>query len=266
MKIFLGPAGTPAHSTLEGISKLKELGLQCTEVQFSHGINMGIPLAKKVGAEAKKYGIKLSVHSPFFINLASDEKEKIIASKRRIINSCERAHYLGADLVVFHPAYFGKKDHEEVYQTTKKAIQEMQKIIKARKWKVRLAPETTGKHSALGSLDETIRLVKETGCFLCVDIAHLFARNNGKINYKKILDKLKFLKSEHLHFHFSGIKYSSKGELKHLNLNSHPDFKAFAKELLKRKIKCTIISETPITWRDSLKMRKIFEDFGHHFN
>ena len=47
---------------------------------------------------------------------------------------------------------------------------EMLAEIKKNGWNnVQLAPETTGKHSALGSLDETIRLAKETGCSLCVE-------------------------------------------------------------------------------------------------
>ena len=37
------------------------------------------------------------------------------------------------------------------------------------------------------------------------------------------------------------------------------------KEILKRKINCTIISESPITWKDSLYMKKIFEKIGYKF-
>jgi deoxyribonuclease-4 len=266
MKILLGPAGAGgfAGSTIEGVRKLPGLGLQTMEVQFSHGIAMGNELAKKVGLENKKYNIKLSVHAPFFINLASKEKKKVEESKKRILDSCERAHFMGADPVVFHPAYFGGVEKEKVFQATKEAIIEMQGFIKRKGWEVRLAPETTGKHSALGSLDETIRLVKETGCFLCVDPAHLFARGYGKLDFGEMLDRLKFIK-EPMHFHFSGIEYTSKGERNHIVLDHSPDFMEFAKELVKRKISCTIISESPITWQDSLKMKRVFEGMGYRF-
>ena len=264
MEIHLGPAGSPAASTLEGVAKVKELGLHCMEVQFTHGIKMGIDLAKRVGKERRKVGIELSVHAPYYINLASKEAEKVKASKERILDSCERAHHMGAKQIVFHPSYFGGKDKEEIYQITKDHILDMIGTIRKEGWNVLLSPETTGKHSALGSLDETIRLVKETGCSLCVDFAHLFARNYGKIDFAEIFDKLKPLRMKHLHCHFSGIEYTAKGEKNHLNMDHSPDFRKFAKVLLEQKWlnSVTIISESPITWRDSIKMKGILERMG----
>ncbi|HDD72591.1 MAG TPA: endonuclease IV, partial [Candidatus Aenigmarchaeota archaeon] len=78
--IKLGPAGSPESSTLEGISRVRELGLHCMEVQFSHGIKMGNMLAKRCGIEAKRLGIELSIHAPYYINLASEDEKKIKAS------------------------------------------------------------------------------------------------------------------------------------------------------------------------------------------
>ena len=262
-RIRLGPAGTPGKNTLDGVGKLVELGLQAMEVQFSHGIAMGLPLAKKIGEEARKHGIALSIHAPYYINLASDEKIKQRQSIKRILDSCERGHLMGAKYIVFHPAYFGKNMKEDVYQTTKENILDMVRTIEKKKWDVSLAPETTGKHSALGSLDETLKLSRETGCKFCIDFAHLYARNMGKIDYKEILGRLKKTGEKHFHFHFSNIRYSEKGELNHLVLDHSPDFRPLARELVKGKIDCTIISESPVTWKDSLKMKAVFEKIGY---
>lgn len=269
IEIRLGPAGSGgyADSTLEGVQRLPGLGLGALEVEFVRGVGMGIPLARQVGAEAKKQGIELSVHAPYYINLASKEKMKIEESKKRILDSCERMHYMGEGPVVFHPSYFGGQERERVFQITREAILDMMETIKKNKWNCRLAPETTGKHSALGSLEETIRLVKETGCFLCIDPAHLYARGYGKLDFREMFNKLKPLKERRFHFHFSGIEYTSKGERNHLVLDHNPDFREFARELLKQRWleSATIISESPITWRDSLKMKKILEDMGYRF-
>jgi len=268
MMISLGPAGRPARSTLEGVAKVKELGLHCMEVQFTHGIKMGIALAKRIGKERERVGIGLSVHAPYYINLASNEPEKIKASKKRILDSCELAHYMGAKHVVFHPAYFGGKDKEKIYQTAKGHIIDMVGTIEKRKWNVLISTETTGKHSALGSLEETIRLSKETGCSFCVDFAHLFARNYGRLDFAEIFEKLRPLGMKHLHSHFSGIEYTSKGEKNHLMLEEgKPDFGEFAKVLLGQKWldSITIISESPITWKDSLKMKDILEKGGYRW-
>lgn len=244
---------------------VKELGLDCMEVQFSHGIKMGLGLAKRVGEEREKAGIELSVHAPYYINLASKDHEKTRASKKRILDSCERAHYMGARHVVFHPAYFGGGDKEKVYGIAKEHILDMMGTIRKNGWDVLISPETTGKHSALGSLDEIIRLVKDTKCSLCVDFAHLFARNYGKISFKGIFDKLGPLRMKHLHCHFSGIEYTSKGERNHMVLNHSPDFRKFAKVLLEQEWldSITIISESPITWKDSLKMKDMLEKLGY---
>ncbi len=265
--IKLGPAGSPAASTLEGIRAVKEMGLQAMEVEFVRGVKMGNDLARECGALAKELGIELSVHAPYYINLASDEREKREASVKRILDSCERGHHLGAREIVFHPAYFGKKSKEEVHEIVREAVIRMQEEIKRRKWNVRLAPETTGKHSAYGSLEEILLLSEETGCSFCVDFAHLYARNRGSIDYAGILDMIEErLRPRHLQIHFSGIEWTLAGERNHIVIASNkPPFEPLAKEILERKISATIISESPVTWKDSLEMKKIFERLGYDF-
>lgn len=266
MNIKLGPAGSPAKSTLEGIKEVKKLGLQAMEVEFVRGVKMGIDLAKECGAEAKKLGIELSVHAPYYINLASEDPKKQKESVQRILDSAERGHYLGAREIVFHPAYFGKGDKEKVFQIAKEHILDMTETIRKKSWDVILSPETTGKHSALGSLDETIRLVKETKCSFNIDFAHLYARNRGVINYKEVLDKVQTLRSKHIQCHFSNITWTLAGERNHEIMDHHPPFEPLAKEILDRKLNITIISESPVTWRDSLKMKQIFERLGYKFS
>lgn len=264
--IRLGPAGNIEQDTISSLIKIKQIGLQAQEIEFVRQVYMKNELAKEVGKKAQELDLKLSIHAPYFINLASEEKDKVIASKKRILDSCERGNYLKATHVVFHPAYFGKRTKEKTFEIVKNEIIDMMYTIKNNSWNIKLAPETTGKHSAFGSLDETIKLVKETKCDICIDPAHLYARNNGTLNFKEMLDKLEVLKLKHLHFHFSGIKYSFKGEVSHLTLaEGGPNFEPFALELIKRKIDATIISESPITWEDSLNMKRILEKLGYKF-
>ncbi len=267
-KIKLGPAGSPLASTFDGIAEVERLGLQSLEVQFTHGVRMSNELAKKVGEEAKRCGIELSIHGPYYINLLSEDLEKIKASKQRILDSCERGSFFGTKenptSVVFHPAYYGKLIKEEAFSRVLNEMQEMNEVIKENKWNVTLCPETSGKHSAFGTLDEIIDLSIKSKSRLCIDLAHLYAKNMGKIDFSEVLDKIRKIKYP-IHFQFSGIKYSEKGEISHLAVDNNPPFEPFAKELLKRKINCTIISESPITWKDSLKMKKTFEKLGYKF-
>lgn len=233
------------------------------EIEFVRKVYMSNKMAKEVGKLAKELGIKLSVHASYYINLNSTNKKKLEESKKRILDSCERANYLHAKYVVFHPGYYGKVGKEETYENIKKAIKDMQKFIKNKKWDVKLAPETTGKVNVFGSLDEILRLSKDTGCGYCIDFAHIFAKNLGRIDYKEVLDKIKVKK---FHSHFSCINFTKKGERNHLNISANkPPFKELAEEILKKKVDITIICESPRTWRDSLEMKKILERIGYKF-
>jgi deoxyribonuclease IV len=256
-QIKLGPAGTDGDS-IKGLKHVSELGLDCCEIEFVRGVYMSNEKAKEVGKLAKELKIDLSIHAPYYINLISEEQEKIEASKKRILDSCERGYYLNAKYVVFHAAYYGKFSKEEAYPLVKKEIIEMQEIIKKKNWQVILAPETTGKKSQFGDLDELLKLAKETSCSLCVDFAHIYARNNGKIDYNEVFTKLKNSGLKHIHCHFSGIEYSEKGERKHI-IMTEEFIMPLLKTALKYNIDLTIISESPITWVDSLKMRDILK-------
>ena len=263
--VKLGPAGSSGHGTLEGIRFAKENGLQAMEVEFVRGVRMKNELAKEAGNLAKELGIRLSIHAPYYINLASEDMQKRKDSIGRIIESCERGHHLGAADIVFHASYYGKYEKDDVFGIVKEAITVMQDMIRENGWKVRLAPETTGKNSQWGDLGEVLRMVRETGCSMCIDFAHLYARNRGVIDYGKVLDKIETVKPGHIHCHFSNIEFTLKGERRHLNLDGKPPFKPLAEELVKRRLDATIICESPVTWEDSLRMKRIFEGLGYRF-
>lgn len=254
--IYLGPAGV-GSPTLEGLQHIKDIGLNAVEIEFVRQVYMTNQAAKEAGQLIKKLKLKTSIHAPYFINLASEEKPKIYASMHRILQSCERGHYLGADYIVFHPGFYGKKKKRETYEMIKDRILDMQEKIKKQKWTPKLAPETTGKISVFGDLDETLQLVKDTKCHFTVDFAHLKARQQGKIDFAEIFDKIK--KFKHIHAHFSGIEFTEKGERKH-QLTSKEDLLPLLKEILKRKTDITIINESPDPVGDALKTKELLEE------
>jgi deoxyribonuclease-4 len=133
----------------------------------------------------------------------------------------------------------------------------------------KLAYETMAKESQFAGLDELLQLLKEIKSKLltiCVDFAHLYCRENGKIDYSEILEKIKSF--DHIQSHFSNIKYNlstKKFVDVHIPIDSHPPFEPLAKEILKRKINITIISESPKLELDSLKMKETFEKLGYKF-
>jgi len=250
--IKIGPAGSGGLGNLKGIRKVARMKLDCMEVAFTYGVRMSMDDARQAGSLAKEKGIVLSVHAPYYINLASDEKEKMRISKQRILDSCQRAHELGARNVVFHAGFYQKKTTEQTYALIKKAILEIQRKISKNKWKVRLCPEITGKHTQFGSVEELLKLKKETGCSICVDFAHLYARQQGSVDYAKILKIL----PKKFHAHFSGIEYGPKGERKHLK-TTPSFFKPLAEALLKARRGVTLICESPRPYQDAAMMKRL---------
>ncbi len=161
---------------------------------------------------------------------------------------------MGADVVVFHPGYYGGMDKEKTYQNIKKAILDIQEEIKKNKWNIKLAPETTGKLNVFGSIDEISRLQKETGCEFCIDFAHILAREK-KIDFDYLFSKLK---SKLIHAHISGINYNDKGEKNHI-LTPDSFITEVLKECQKRKLNIVLINESPDPMGDSLKTLKILK-------
>lgn len=255
-RVHFGPSGLGGvKDAVENLERYNGDGIDACEVAFTYGIYIKKNEdASRIGQAAKKLGIQLSVHAPYYINFTSMDSGVVKASKKRILDCCEKAHYLGAKYVVFHAAYYLELSAEECYKMVKKVIIELNEIIKKNKWNVKLAPETTGKPSQFGSLDELLRLSRETGCSFCIDFAHLLARE-GKIDYDSVFSKLK--KFPHLHCHFSGIVFGDKGELRHV-VTGEKDIKKLLGFVKKHHVKdITIINESPYPVNDSVKAIKI---------
>jgi deoxyribonuclease-4 len=271
-KIYLGPAGIPhaasKKSTIDALNIIKELGLNAMEVEFVQGVKMSKDTAKKVGDVAKQLGIRLSVHAPYFINLCSDDKEKVKASKLRILETADRAELMGADAIAIHIAFYGKYKPEECYQIVKSELGEV--VDNAREngiINVKFGVETMAKQTAFGTLDEVISISKEIkGVIPYIDWAHTFARQGGKIDYGNIIDRLvKDLNLTHINSHFEALDVSRGRYVdKHLPISYNtPPFEPLAREILKRDISISIICESPELERDALKMKEILERLNY---
>jgi deoxyribonuclease-4 len=273
--IYLGPAGVPItardESTLGGLRRVAELGLNAMEVEFVRGVNMSKEMAKKVGVEAERLGIRLSVHCPYFINLCSTDRAKLEASKKRILDSADRAHLMKADIVVFHPGFYGKLSPEQAVEKVSEACTDLvTKMKRAKIEGVRLGLETMGKQNTFGTLEEVLEVCRRVeGCVPVIDWAHLYARSNREVKWSDVFEKVKQYK--HLHTHFTGVEIKPLGpgkgnEKKHLVITSKsPPFEPLGEEILQRRVDITIISESPLLEKDALLMKEFFEERGFRF-
>ncbi|KYK26019.1 hypothetical protein AYK26_01065 [Euryarchaeota archaeon SM23-78] len=273
-KLLFGPAGipitSPARDSVGAIPFVKKLGLECMELEFVRGVKMGSETARIVKKKAEEYGIVLTAHGPYYINLNSLEKAKTMASIQRILDTARVTSIAGGYSITFHAAYYMTMPKEKVYQIVKSHLKNnIIRTLKSEGVKLWIRPETTGKGTQFGDVDELIKLSTELEQVMpCVDFAHLHARSNGKLNtYKefcKVLGKIeKALGKEglnNMHIHMSGIEYSEKGERNHLELkDSNMNYKDLMKALKDYKCKGVVISESPNIEKDAVLMKKAYE-------
>jgi deoxyribonuclease IV len=270
-ELRFGTAGIPKRTsgdTMKGIEDVKKMGLGNMELEFVRSINISEEKAPIVREVAKKNDVILTCHAPYFINLNSQEKKKYYASIYRITKSAEIANLCGGYSVCFHPGFYMKEDEKKVYVKIRDAIKDISKEVRDTGNKIWLRPETTGKGTQFGNINELIKISEEVEQVLpCVDFAHLHARSNGNYNtteefedvLKKIESKLGKNALENMHIHMSGINYTEKGERNHMTLEeSDMNYKDLIKVWKEFKIKGVVVCESPIIEEDSLLMQGIY--------
>jgi deoxyribonuclease-4 len=265
VEIRFGPSGiggkTDAIDNLELFSKI---GLRACEIAFTYGVYFDKKIAEEVGKKAKELDINLSIHAPYYVNLNSSEKAKIVASKKRILDCCEIGNILSSGdskrktKIVFHAGFYGK-NMEEAFGIIKKNIVDLMGIIKEKNWNVILCPEVMGKRNVFGSIDEISQLIKETGCSCCIDFAHILARYD---KYEFELARQKFENLKSWHCHFSGIVYGDKGEKHHIH-TEEKEWRQLFDFLRGIDKEITIVSEAPDPSGDAKEGLEMWK--GHYF-
>lgn len=89
-------------SSLDMPGWLKAKGLDAYEYSCARGVRISRDKACKLGEKATECGIALSVHAPYYINLASEENRTIENSEAYIMDTAEAAAVTGAKRVVLH--------------------------------------------------------------------------------------------------------------------------------------------------------------------
>ncbi|MCQ2744480.1 MAG: TIM barrel protein [bacterium] len=267
-KLYFLTAGVPLKAGNKGYKKgfeiHDEMGLDGLELEFVHGVR----ISEQSKDDVKNSGKVITAHAPFYINLNARENEKVEASVQRIIETAMTTNELGGYSITYHAGFYLGQDSETVYQQIEKQTEIITSELKKVSNKIWIRPETTGKSTQWGTLEEIIRLSKEFETVLpCVDFSHIHARYNGFWNtydeFASMLEKIgnelgeKALKN--FHAHIAGIDYSSKGEKKHLNLmESDMNYKDLLKAFKDFDVKGVIICESPNIEEDAKLMKEYY--------
>lgn len=256
-------------STLEAPAWVRSKGLDAYEYQGGNGITASEATLAKIGEKAKAEGIKMSLHTPYYISLSGVEPEKRLKSLDYIAKSLRAAELLCADTIVIHSGSAAKISREEAMALARDTLERTADMVG--ETSIRLGLETMGKINQLGTLEEVIELCRVSPIFHpVVDFGHLNARERGFFtdadSYRRIFDAIgSGLGDDYartLHCHFSKIEYTSAGEKKHLTFEDEvfgPTFEPLAEAIAKEGLAPRIICESAGTMaEDALYMKKSY--------
>jgi deoxyribonuclease-4 len=267
-RLLFGISGLPIgngqkFNYASGINYLKDFGLDAMELLFVRSINVSDKNKDAILENKFKNDFYLSAHGSYYINLNADELRKQEESIQRIVDAVEALSKVQGRSLIFHPGFYLKDSKEMTYDTIRKNLSRLPHNG------IDYRLETTGKGTQFGTLQELVSLCKEvSSCKLCVDFAHIHARNDGSLKdyddfakiLQYILDELGRVALDDLHIHMGGIEYSKKGEKNHLPLEeSDFNFKACLKALKDFDVKGCVICEGPRVENDALLLKKTYE-------
>jgi len=261
-------AGMPLSNGNKGYDNafkiLEDMTLDGMELEFVHGVRISDGSKKAVN----ETNLIKTAHAPFYINLNSKEEDKVEASVQRIIETANVTNALGGYSITFHAGFYMGNSKEETYDKIRTQIKKITDELEKTGNKIWIRPETTGKATQWGDLEEIIKLSKEFEYVLpCVDFSHLHARYNGTHNtYDEFSGMLELIGKElgeialnNFHAHLAGIDYSSKGEKRHLNLEeSDMNYKDLLKALKDFQVKGALVCESPNIETDCLLLKQYY--------
>ena len=277
--IKFGPSGNSqifyddgCKTSLEAPKWLKEHNLEAYEYSFGRMFNMSHEKAKELGKNAEENGILVSVHAPYYINLANPSDEAFEKNINYLLSSLAYLVDFKGNQCVFHPGSCGKETREVAFARLMSRMDKLlERVYSAGYGNLYICPETMGKSQQLGSVKEIVEMCKLDKCLIpTFDFGHINAVTGGTLktadDYKRILDlaynELGEFKTKNLHIHFSKIEYTSKGEVKHLTLDDTvygPEFEPLAKVLKEMELEPTIICESKGTMmEDAMKLKEIY--------
>lgn len=283
MTALFGPAGNSNSFSASGNKSvllvpeyIVKQNLDCYEYQCGHGVRIAPDTAKKLGEKARENDIRLSLHAPYYVSLASVELQKRENSIKYILDSAKVADFMGATRVIVHPGSCGKFSRQAALELAKGTLgKAIAKLDEEDLGHITICPETMGKTNQLGNLDEVMELCRiDERLIPCIDFGHLNARSfggltNGK-GYKDILDiiedKLGAARVKVFHSHFSKIEYTIPGgEKRHLTFEDKrygPEFEPLAEQVAIKGLTPTFICESRGTQaEDAVIMKKIYSKY-----
>ena len=266
--VLFGPAGNDVKfyadgnkSSVDAPRWLSGLELTAYEISFGRGIRMTDKTAEIIGHQAKQNNVMISVHAPYYINLANPES--LEKNYHYIKRSLELLALMGGNRLVIHVGSQMQMTREEALNNCHQSLRTVLARLHDDGFKdFLLCLETMGKYTQIGNLDEICMLCEIDPQHLVptIDLGHMNCLAQGKLDLDKVFQQIKKIPA--VHFHISFIEYGAKGEIRHLTLADQQygfNLETVMHYLSQRPGNDVVICESDtIMAQDSLRLRDFY--------
>jgi deoxyribonuclease-4 len=261
------PLSSTRPSTVHGIRRARELGLDHLEMAWVNGIRMTDRTADAIAAAARAHDISLTAHAPYFINLCGS-RDIVARSRARLEEAARLGVRCGAQSLCFHAGFYLALPPAEASRRVRIELRRVATAVRRRGHAIDVRAELTGKATQVGSLEEVLDWSAAVpGVLPCVDFSHRYARDLGRHNrYEDFAATLEAIASrlgreslDRLHIHISGIQFGPRGERRHEPLReSKFRWKELLRALKDLRVAGWVVAESPCMEDDALLLQRTY--------
>lgn len=234
-------------------------------VSLNCGVARSYTELDQLGKMAKELDVKLSIHTPYYMDLISNE-DICFRSMDAIRWAAVIANQLQAEIVTTHIGLYGDVTPRTALNRVKTRLDSLSKWITKNKMNVKIGMENSGRQEVFGSVSELVSVSKAVKNVVpVINFARVHAREGGTLrepsDFEKLIGNVKPLtKGGPIYSHFSGVEHED-GNEKRLTPIKKGDlrFEPLAECILDNEYDIAIISSSPLLEHDAMYMKVILE-------
>lgn len=234
------------------------IGLNCGVARSYHEL-------QELGSMAKELDVKLSIHTPYYMDLISND-DICYRSMDAIRWASTIACHLQAEIVTTHIGLYGDVTQRTALNRVKSRLGSLSKWITKNEMKVKIGIENSGRQEVFGSVSEILSLSRSLKNIIpVINFARVHARENGSLrepaDFEKLINSVRaVMKGTAVYAHFSGVEHET-GNEKRLTPIKKGDlrFEPLAECILDNEYDISVISSSPLLEHDAMYMKVILE-------
>jgi len=216
---------------------------------------------------SKELDVKMSLHTPYYIELSEKDSEPLEKSKRAFKYGAVMADQLEAGTIITHLGLKKEGQNEDYLESS--AVENLREL---RDWisencdtDMKIGLETQTGEDVFGNLDETLEVCSQvSGTVPVINFAHIKAEEEYPLedqeDFSEVFEMCKKFVADEYYITFSGVEKRRRDECRLTPIKRGDlQFENLVQHLIKTDENVTIISTSPLKEHDAMYMKVIFE-------